>query len=270
MDHFTKLVSSITESTIWEEDHETRIVWITMLAMADPTGYVGASVPGLAGRARVSVEAVERALAKFLSPDKYSRTKEHEGRRIVEADRGWVLLNYLKFREARGREVRKEQNRAAQAKRRAREKLTTADVSADLLTTKQSQPRSAQEEEEAEAEILPVVPPGLPDEPAPERSTIDVVRAEYSQRFLAARATPPGWGRRQVEHLRAVAAWVDEMGGDAERITARLMDGFFRDRWAVEKAFPLGALASNPSKYLGAAGGPVRGPVRGLDAPEDV
>ena len=117
---FTKLFSTILYSTVWAEDNETRIIWVTMLAMADQHGYVGASVPGLAAAARVSLEAVEKALAKFLAPDAYSRSKEHEGRRIREADRGWVLLNYAKFRETRDKENRRAQYRAA--KRRSREK----------------------------------------------------------------------------------------------------------------------------------------------------
>ena len=53
---FSKLFQSILSSTIWCEDHPTRVVWITMLAMADRHGYVGASIPGIAGMARVTVE----------------------------------------------------------------------------------------------------------------------------------------------------------------------------------------------------------------------
>jgi len=95
---FTKLFASITDSSIWGEDDATRIVWITMLAMADAHGYVGASIPGLAARARKSIPEVESALAKFKAPDPYSRTREHEGRRVADADGGWLLLNYEKHR----------------------------------------------------------------------------------------------------------------------------------------------------------------------------
>lgn len=95
-------------------------MWVTMLALADKNGYVGASVPGLAKLAGVSLEDAETAITKFLAPDPMSRSKEHEGRRIREADRGWVLLNYAKVRDMRHAETRREQNREAQ--RRAREK----------------------------------------------------------------------------------------------------------------------------------------------------
>ena len=104
---FTKLFSSITESTIWCEPSEIRIVWITMLAMADKEGRIWASIPGLANRAQVSIEATEKALEKFQSPDNYSRTSDFEGRRIEDIDGGWRLLNHAKYRALRDTEERK-------------------------------------------------------------------------------------------------------------------------------------------------------------------
>ena len=104
---FTKLFSSITESTIWCEPSEIRIVWITMLAMSDKEGRIWGSIPGLANRAQVSIESVESALTKFQSPDTYSRTKDFEGRRIEPIDGGWRLLNHGKYRAIRDTEERK-------------------------------------------------------------------------------------------------------------------------------------------------------------------
>jgi len=104
---FTKLFSSITESTVWCEDSDTRVVWITMLAMSDKNGKVWGSVPGLAKNAVVSLESCITALDKFTSPDKWSRTKEFEGRRIEKIAGGWRLLNHGKFRDMRDEEERK-------------------------------------------------------------------------------------------------------------------------------------------------------------------
>lgn len=70
-----------------------------MLAMANQRGEVMGSIPGLANRARVTIAEAEDALRKFMSPDAYSRTKDHEGRRIEEIDGGWRLLTYEKHRE---------------------------------------------------------------------------------------------------------------------------------------------------------------------------
>ena len=120
---FTKLFSSITESTIWTENDPTRIIWITMLAMADRRGRVWASIPGLANRARASVDDVEAALSKFLSPDKYSRTTEHEGRRIEQIEGGWRLLNHEKYRAIRDEEAINESKRKYINTRRAVENV---------------------------------------------------------------------------------------------------------------------------------------------------
>jgi hypothetical protein len=122
---FTKLFASITDSSIWSEDNATRIVWITMLAMADAHGYVGASILGLAARARVSVPECEKALAKFMAPDPYSRTRDHDGRRIVLDDGGWTLINYKRHRDIARDESVKESKRLWAARARSRQ---SADV----------------------------------------------------------------------------------------------------------------------------------------------
>lgn len=141
---FTKLFASITDSSIWSEDNATRIVWITMLAMADSSGYVGASILGLAARARVSVPECEKALAKFLGPDPYSRTREYDGRRIMLADGGWTLVNYKRHRDISRDESVKESKRLWAAKARARQALADAESrSANLPVEVESKSPSA-------------------------------------------------------------------------------------------------------------------------------
>lgn len=95
---FTKLFGSLVNSTIWRADDKTRLVWITMLAMAGRDGVVESSLPGLADAARVTIEECSAALAILSGPDKYSRTKDHDGRRVREVDGGWLLLNHAKYR----------------------------------------------------------------------------------------------------------------------------------------------------------------------------
>ena len=124
MSGFTKLFESILDSTIWLAPDQTRIVWITMLAMADRNGIVEGSVPGLANRAHVSLEAAQAALEAFQKPDPFSRTQEFEGRRITPTQGGWVILNYSEYRKKRDEEDRRDQ--CAQAKARQREKEKSA------------------------------------------------------------------------------------------------------------------------------------------------
>lgn len=110
-DTYTKLFSSITESTVWGEPYPTRIVWVTMLAMADARGNVYGAVPGLARRANVTLQEVEAALAAFLAPDPYSRTQADDGRRIEAIDGGWRLINHGKYAAVRNGDERKQYQR---------------------------------------------------------------------------------------------------------------------------------------------------------------
>jgi hypothetical protein len=117
---YTKLFNSIITSTIWTEDDKTRILWITMLALADKNGEVQASIPGLARVAGMTVADCEAAITKFLAPDPYSRTPDDEGRRIETIDGGWALLNHGKYREMASRDEQKEA--AAERQRRCRDR----------------------------------------------------------------------------------------------------------------------------------------------------
>ena len=117
---YTKLFHSILDSSIWQESHQTRIVWVTMLAMADQHGEVQAAVPGLAKRAGVTIAEAEQAIETLSAPDTYSRTPDHEGRRIAKIDGGWEILNHAKYRHAASLEDRKE--KAAERAKRFRDK----------------------------------------------------------------------------------------------------------------------------------------------------
>jgi hypothetical protein len=120
--YYTKLFSGILDSTIWHEPLATKVVWITMLAMADKDGNVWASLPGLADRAKVTREECESALQKFFEPDPDSRSREHDGRRVEKIDGGWKLLNHWKYRAMMGTEDRREYQRVKQAEYRRRKK----------------------------------------------------------------------------------------------------------------------------------------------------
>ena len=127
MTGYTKLFGSIVHSTIWREPNHVRLVWITMLALADQHGEVSASVPGLADAARVSVTECEASLAKFMSPDPYSRTKANDGRRIEPCEGGWLLLNHALYREKMSRDEVRAKNRKRQRRKRERDKANVTD-----------------------------------------------------------------------------------------------------------------------------------------------
>jgi hypothetical protein len=135
---YCKLVSGIILSTIWREDDHTRILWITMLALKDREHQVLASVPGLASVANIPVESCRAGLAKLMSPDPDSRTKEHEGRRISETDGGWLILNGEKYRNFLSKQERNEYQAKLMADRRSSSKML-APVSRKLAVLAQTE-----------------------------------------------------------------------------------------------------------------------------------
>jgi hypothetical protein len=95
---FTKLDSGIIYSTLWWQSDSFLRVWIALLALADATGMVRASIPGLAQICLKTVDEVTEILRVFESPDPYSRIKAHEGRKIKTVEGGWIVLNYSLYR----------------------------------------------------------------------------------------------------------------------------------------------------------------------------
>lgn len=162
MTGYTKLFSSIIASTIWREEKETKIVWITMLAMADKNGSVEASIPGLADMARVSVKECEKALKCLESADPYSRTKEHGGRRIEPVDGGWLVLNHAKYREKMDDVERREYLRIKKQESRARLGQQSVNKSPESSTRSTQAEAEANTEAEAKAFQPPIPPPAPP------------------------------------------------------------------------------------------------------------
>jgi hypothetical protein len=161
---FAKLFSSITESSLWCEPKEVRLLFVTMLAKADQTGFVEASVPGLARIANLTLDETTSAIEVLSSPDKYSKNPEHEGRRIMAVPGGFMLLNYEDYRARRNKEQRNEYMRQYMKKKRTENDVNTTasnvnktannvSTETEMLTdVSRRYPPLAQAEAEAEAE----------------------------------------------------------------------------------------------------------------------
>jgi len=121
---FVKLDCGILNSTLWFE-REAREVFITALLMAEPHelldpapqiqvtsldltgwsvppgwyGFVPAAGVGIIDRAKVDQEAGIAALEQLGSPEASSRSQDFDGRRLVRIDGGYIVLNYIKYRD---------------------------------------------------------------------------------------------------------------------------------------------------------------------------
>ena len=182
---YTKLFNSILASTVWMEPDHTRLVWITMLALADRYGFVPASVPGLASLARISKEKCEEALVTLSSPDPDSRSTAFDGRRIEKVEGGWNLLNYETYRRKLSVEERREYN--AMKQREHRERLKQSAMS---LTSEQSV-HIAEAEADTEAKE---------SKPSPTKPVGSMGSPEFRQFWDAY--------PKRVDGLEALKAWV--------------------------------------------------------------
>jgi hypothetical protein len=122
---FVKLDTNILNSTLWFE-RVCREVFITALLMAEPHetereleqlevrslaptgwkvppgwyGFVPAAGIGIIRRAMIDdEEAGMTALEKLGSPEEGSRTADFDGRRLVRVNGGFIVLNYMKYRD---------------------------------------------------------------------------------------------------------------------------------------------------------------------------
>lgn len=121
---FVKLDEGILSSTLWA-DRDARDVFITALLLAEPWefsaptptlevqslepgpftlppgwyGFARAAGPGLVRTAGVKPGPGMKALERLASPEKASRSHDFDGRRLVRVDGGYVVLNYMKYRD---------------------------------------------------------------------------------------------------------------------------------------------------------------------------
>lgn len=121
---FVKIDTGILDSTLWD-DVDGRNVFLTAVFMAvpreltapmpelridstEPTGwqvppgwygFVPAAGPRIVHRSGLSLEAGMAALARQAAPDPHSGTPDFDGRRLVREDGGYIVLNFMLYRE---------------------------------------------------------------------------------------------------------------------------------------------------------------------------
>lgn len=237
---FTKLFSSILDSTIWRENSDTCKVWVTLLAMADADGYVTAAVPGLADRARLPLEVCEECLAILMAPDPYSRTPENDGRRLERSPEGWLITNYRKYRETFTADQRRQYMADYMRKKRAADKLKT-DVNDGESLPKLTDANVSTEvsmlvQAEAEAEAINLVPAA--PSPALEGGGFTLTPANPESRFQDFVAAIDTYWKSRNPDIPFSSRWDDSAGKNLKTLLANMPNltvteftGWLRNRY---------------------------------------
>lgn len=158
---FVKLDCDILHSSIWQEEDHIRLVWITMLAMADAEGTVHSTAPGISSAAVIEIDRTREALRVLESPDEDSKNPINEGRRIERCDGGYQILNYKEHRAKREPDTRREYMKTYMQERRAEERRAAGKPNINIVSSGKPQlaHAEAEEEEEADKEKTPPTPP---------------------------------------------------------------------------------------------------------------
>jgi len=141
---YVKLDTGILNSTLWM-DRDCREIFITALLMAEPReypipiaqwriselvtsgweapagwyGFVPAAGIGIIRRAGIPDSQGFAALERLGQPEGDSRNPEFDGRRMIRVTDGYLILNYMRFRD------KDHTARDRQRRLRARKKLST-------------------------------------------------------------------------------------------------------------------------------------------------
>ena len=184
MTGYTKLFSSILMSSIWEESMETRLVWVTMLALADQHGHVDGTVKSLARVSRVTIEQCQSALDCLLGPDGDDRSGVLDGRRLVPEQGGWGIVNHGTYRNKMSADDRRERDRIR--KRNARMSAPRPLVSENVRDFQQAE---AEADTDTKAKATTTPPPPL-------------------RPLISGEANPRTWGKIHGDHVTGFCDWV--------------------------------------------------------------
>lgn len=174
---FAKLDCGIVDSSLWMLDHDALRVWVCFLAKCDSLGFLRASAPALASLCRVPLQRFEEIIAALEAPDPYSRSEENDGRRLQRVSGGWVVLNYLAYRELSQRKAGSHAERQARYRKRMSERdaLTGGTVTSDALQSRVTQKEEGRGKREEVEKLLvaPLALPGVLDTPDFRQAWID-------------------------------------------------------------------------------------------------
>jgi hypothetical protein len=195
---FTKLDAGIVLSSIATESSDTFKVWIFLLALCGPDGLVRVSAAALPGICHLPMKIVLASIKKLSGPDRHSRSGEEGGRRIKRVEGGYLIVNYLKYREHTY-----SQDAAAVRQRKHRAKIrdghvtfvTSRDVSASASASASSslrgKGRSKGDDGEGNSR-----PPVDPDDAALDKALLEAKEEETKLEAELERKRREGGGRR--------------------------------------------------------------------------
>lgn len=159
---YAKVFKSMYDGSMYGAGTTIFAVWGWVLINADKEGFVEINPKRLADILGTESAQVSTAIDYLMAEDPHSRTKTLNGRRIEKiGEFKYHIVNYVKYREIRSAEQRREQNKEAKRRSRAKNKESQQHVSTASATVSNGQQRSAMSAQvEVEVNNPPISPQG--------------------------------------------------------------------------------------------------------------
>lgn len=142
---FVKVFDQILDSSI-AENYELRHFFEDMLKLADKGGAVDMTPEAISRRINLPLEKVVLFLGMLQETDAKSRSRGHDGRRLIPLDShrdwGWLIVNYEHYRNIRNQEERRAYNRDAQRKFRENKKKGVTSLRQKVIAAVKNDPNT--------------------------------------------------------------------------------------------------------------------------------
>lgn len=151
---YAKLFARIAQSSLMEQDVETRYCFMMLLAIADIEGEIIGTDIAISRSINLPLESFKKSVMALMEPDPDSNSQVMEGRRICASEngRGYRVVNYKEYRSIKTAEEKRIYMREYMRERRKKEGCKTVSFCKNPL----SHVTHAEAEEETEAEEEPL------------------------------------------------------------------------------------------------------------------
>ncbi len=222
---YAKLFSRIAQSSLMEEQLETRYCFMMLLAIADIEGDVIGTDVAIARSINVPLEVFQSSIAALMQPDPQSNSKVLDGRRIVNSDngRGYRIVNYKEYRAIKTAEEKRTYMREYMRERR---KANAASSVTDVNSGKTELVHVTHAEAEAEGEANTKAEEKPKAEPVIKKPKAqnNIPQTETAKRLAALfhrRETTP-WSEKEIDAFKAL--------GKIEEEDLNLLERYFATR----------------------------------------
>ena len=120
---YGKIFQSMYDGTI-SVNWKALVTFQQMIVLSDSKGIIDITPPALSKRTSIPIDIIEEGIDYLSKPDPYSRSQEHEGRRIILIDEhrpwGWIIVNHEYYRNLASIDDKREKARIRKQKQRAK------------------------------------------------------------------------------------------------------------------------------------------------------